>query len=170
MNTYMKENILIVYYSYSGKTRRIAEEIQKQTGGRLSQIYPRQPYPADFECLLKQVREENRSGKLPALLPITESAGRYDIVFAGSPNWCGTIAPPLAAWLDKSDMTGKVILPFFSHCGGEDKGMEQAVRGRCPGADMKNSLYVLENSGERLPHIVQEWLEQNFPPERKEDK
>ena len=27
--------------------------------------------------------------------------------------------------------------------------MEQAVRGRCPGADMKNSLYVLENSGER---------------------
>ena len=92
----MKENILIVYYSYSGKTRRIAEEIQRQTGGRLSPIYPRQPYPADFECLLKQVREENRSGKLPALLPITESAGGYDIVFGGSPNWCGTIAPPLA--------------------------------------------------------------------------
>ena len=73
----MRENILIVYYSYSGKTRRIAEEIQKQTGGRLSRIYPGQPYPADFEYLLKQVREENRSGKL--------SVGGYDIVFAGSP-------------------------------------------------------------------------------------
>ena len=170
MSTYMKENILIVYYSYSGKTRRIAEEIQKQTGGRLSQIYPRQPYPADFDCLLKQVREENRSEKLPALLPITENAGGYDIVFAGSPNWCGTIAPPLAAWLGRNDMTGKMILPFFSHCGGEDKGMEQAVRDRCPGTDIKNSLYVLENSGERLPHIVQVWLEQNFSPERKEDK
>lgn len=163
----MKENILIVYYSYSGKTRRIAEEIQKQTGGSLSRIYLRQPYPADFGRLLEQVREENRSGKLPALFPVTECAGGYDIVFAGSPNWCGTIAPPLAAWLDKNDMTGKVIFPFFSHCGGEDKGMEQAVRDRCPGTDMKNSLYVLENSGERLPHIVQEWLEQNFPSERK---
>ena len=51
----MRENILIVYYSYSGKTR------------------------------MKQVREENRSGKLPALLPVTESVGGYDIVFAGSP-------------------------------------------------------------------------------------
>ena len=81
----MRENILIVYYSYSGKTRRIAEEIQKQTGGRLSRIYPGQPYPADFEYLLKQVREKNRSGKLPALLPVTESVGGYDIVFAGSP-------------------------------------------------------------------------------------
>ena len=166
----MKENILIVYYSYSGKTHRIAEEIQKQTGGSLSQIYPRQPYPADFDCLLKQVREENRSGKLPALLPITENAGGYDIVFVGSPNWCGTIAPPLAAWLEKNDMTGKIILPFFSHCGGEDKGMGQAVRDRCPGAYMKNSLYVLENSSENLSHMVQEWLKQIFSPERKEDK
>ena len=167
MDTYMKENILIVSYTYSGKTRRIAEEIQKQTGGSLSQIYPRQPYPADFECLLKQVREENRAGKLPALLSITESAGGYDIVFAGSPNWSGTIAPPLAAWLDENDMTGKAILPFFSHCGGEDKGMEQAVRGRCPGTDMKNSLYVLENSRENLKDMVQEWLEQNLPENRK---
>lgn len=59
----MKGNILIACYSYSGKTRKIAEVIQEQTGGRLSQIYPRQPYPADFERLLNQVREESRSGK-----------------------------------------------------------------------------------------------------------
>lgn len=166
----MKEHILIVYYSYSGKTRRIAEEIRRQTGGRISQIYPRQPYPADFECLLKQVREENRAGKLPALLPVTENAGRYDMVFAGSPNWCGTIAPPLAAWLDQNDMTGKVVFPFFSHCGGEDKGMEQAVRNRCPETDTKNSLYVLENGSESLPYMVREWLKQNIPEERKEDR
>ncbi len=56
----MEENILIVCYSYSGKTRRIAEMIQEQTGGRLSRIYPRQPYPSDFETLLLQVKEEIR--------------------------------------------------------------------------------------------------------------
>ena len=39
----MKENILIICYSYSGKTRGIAEMIEKQTGGIRSQIYPRQP-------------------------------------------------------------------------------------------------------------------------------
>ena len=166
----MKENILIVYYSYSGKTRRIAEEIRKQADGRFSRIYPRQPYPADFECLLKQVREENRSGKLPALIPVTESAAGYDIVFVGSPDWCGTIAHPLSAWLGKNDMTGKIILPFFSHCGGEDKGMERAVRDRCPETDIKNSLYVLENGSENLSYMVQEWLKQNFPSERRKDK
>lgn len=53
----MEENTLIVCYSYSGKTRRIAEMIQKQTGGSLSRIYPSQPYPSDFEKLLIQVEE-----------------------------------------------------------------------------------------------------------------
>lgn len=50
------------------KTRRIAEMLQKQTGGRLSRIYPRQPYPADFERLLTQVKEEVRSGDLQKII------------------------------------------------------------------------------------------------------
>ena len=108
----MKENILIICYSYSGKTRGIAEMIEKQTGGIRSQIYPRQPYPADFEQLLSQVRWEIRTGNYPSLLPVTERADKYDIVFAGSPNWCGTIAPPLTAWLKENNMAG-VLVPAF---------------------------------------------------------
>ena len=104
----MKENILIICYSYSGKTRGIAEMIEKQTGGIRSQIYPRQPYPADFEQLLSQVRWEIRTGNYPSLLPVTERADKYDIVFAGSPNWCGTIAPPLTAWLKENNMAGSL--------------------------------------------------------------
>ena len=165
----MKGNILIACYSYSGKTRKIAEVIQKQTGGRLSRIYPRQPYPADFERLLSQVREESRSGKFPTLFPVTERAEKYDVVFAGSPNWCGTIAPPLAAWLKGNDMTGKILLPFFSHCGGENRGMEQAVRKLCPTAKLGSGLYVLENGRENLQNIVREWLEESFIKRMKND-
>ena len=159
----MKENILVICYSYSGKTRGIAEMIEKQTGGIRSQIYPRQPYPADFEQLLNQVRSEIRTGNYPPLLPVTERADKYDVVFAGSPNWCGTIAPPLTAWLKENNMAGKMLLPFFSHCGGEDKGMEQAVRNLCPEAKIGSSLYVLENRRENLQEMVQAWLKQNFP-------
>lgn len=159
----MEENILIVFYSYSGKTRRIAEMIQKQTGGRLSRIYPRQPYPADFDRLLTQVQEEVRSGRKPLLFSSEGNTDKYDVIFIGSPNWCGTIAPPLAAWIDENDLTGKKILPFFSHCGGEDKGMEQIVRNLCSGADVGKSLYVLENGSQDLHDTIKVWLKQNFP-------
>ena len=124
---------------------------------------PEKPYPADFERLLSHVRKESRSGRFPALLPVTERADKYDVVFTGSPNWCGTIAPPLAAWLQENDMTGKILLPFFSHCGGEDKGMEQAVREFCPAGEMRRSLYVPENGRENMQDIVHAWLEENFP-------
>lgn len=159
----MKENILIVCYSYSGKTRRIAEMIQKQTSGSLGRIYPRQPYPADFERLLIQVRDEIKTGEKIPLLPVEANADKYDVIFVGSPNWCGTIAPPIASWLNENNLTGKTIFPFFSHCGGEDKGMEQAVRDLCPGAKIEKSLYVLENGNEDLYGIIQEWLEKNVP-------
>ena len=139
--------------------------IQRQTGGRLSRIYPRQPYPADFDLLLTQVQEEIRTGKKPSLLPVDEKADEYDVVFAGSPNWCGTIAPPLAAWLSENDLTGKILLPFFSHCGGEDKGMEQAVRDLCPATKMGSSLYVLENGSEDLQDMIEKWLKQNLEHE-----
>ena len=157
----MEIKILIVCYSYSGKTRRIAEMIQKQTGGRLSRIYPRQPYPADFQSLLSQVREEIRTGRKVYLLSVEEKADEYDVVFVGSPNWCGTIAPPMASWLRENDLTGKKVIPFFSHCGGEDKGMEQAVRNLCPSAEMGSGLYVLENGSEDLYDMVRTWLKRN---------
>lgn len=167
MMDYMKENILIVCYSYSGKTRRIAEVIQKLTGGRLCRIYPRQPYPADFESLLSQVRDEIGTGKKIPLLPLSaeEKADEYDVIFAGSPNWCGTIAPPLAAWLGGNDLSGKIILPFFSHCGGADAGMEQAVRDLCPKAAVGSSLYVLENGSGDLADQIQAWIKQNLTEE-----
>ena len=158
----MERKVLIVCYSYSGKTRRIAEVIQKVAGGNLSQIYPRQPYPADFERLLIQVRMETGAGRLPPLLPVTENADRYDVIFAGSPNWCGTISPPLAAWLAQNDLTGKILLPFFSHCGGEDRGMELAVRNLCPEANTGKGLYVLENGSGDLHEMISTWLKQEF--------
>ena len=76
------------------------------------------------------------------------------MIFAGSPDWCGTIAPPLTAWLGGNDLSGKIILPFFSHCGGADSGMEQAVRNFCPGAKVGSSLYVLRA-----------WIKQNLTEE-----
>ena len=46
---------LIVSYSYTGHTQRIAQELQRMTNGDLCDIYPWQPYPMAFSELLRQV-------------------------------------------------------------------------------------------------------------------
>ena len=49
---------LILSYSYSGNTHRIAKGIQELTGGKRWEIYPWQPYPMAFPELLKQVKKK----------------------------------------------------------------------------------------------------------------
>lgn len=108
----MKEP-LILSYSYSGHTHRIAQMICALTGGSWCEIYPRQPYPMAFPELLDQVRREVQTGYHPRLLPGASSPKPYAVVFVGSPNWCGHIAPPLAAWLAKNDLAARLCCRFI---------------------------------------------------------
>lgn len=153
--------ILIVAYSYTGNTYRIARGIQTLTEGDLYDIYPSQPYPMTYEELLEQVKREIRAKYRPGLLPLTVSPRGYDIVCAGSPNWCGTIAPPLYSWLCRNDLSGKVILPFCSHCGGEPGDMQRDIRKLCSRSDVREALQVLNDGGGGLKERIREWLEGN---------
>ena len=119
-------NALIVCYSYSGNTYRVAQAIQQMTQAELCQIFPSQPYPVVFSQLLEQVKREVKTKYRPPLIGNLRSPREFDTVFVGSPNWCGTIAPPLAAWLRGNDLSGKtgaaLCLPLRGRCRGHAKG------------------------------------------------
>lgn len=149
---------LIISYSYAGHTHRVAQAIQSITGADWCEIHPRQPYPASFPELLAQVRREVRTGCRPELLPSGRTPRLYTVVFAGSPNWCGTIAPPLASWLSRNQLAGKIILPFYSHCGGVPCDFQRDIRRLCPGADVREALGVLDDSASDLPALLRQWI------------
>lgn len=149
---------LIVSYSYSGNTYRIAQQLQAMTGGDWCEIHPWQPYPAAFPALLEQVRHEVRVGCRPRLLPGSKNPKPYSVIFVGTPNWCGTIAPPLASWLAGNDLSGKIVLPFCSHCGGVAGNIQNAVAKICPKADVRAALYIMDDGGVYLPETLRQWL------------
>ncbi len=159
----MKET-LIVSYSYSGHTHRIAQALCALTGGDWREIYPWQPYPMAFPELLDQVQKEVQTGYRPRLLPGAGNPKPYAVAFVGSPNWCGSIAPPLASWLAKNDLSGKIILPFYSHCGGVPCDFGREVTRLCPKAEVREPLGVLEEDIPKLPQLLQDWLGQNGLP------
>ena len=150
---------LIVSYSYSGHTHQIARAIQALTGADWCELYPWQPYPVEFPALLRQVRQEIKTGYRPRLLPGALSPQDYPVVFVGSPNWCGTIAPPLAAWLAGKDWSGKVVFPFYSHCGGAAGDLRADIAALCPGAEVREALGILHDGQINLLQEIQSWLE-----------
>ena len=152
---------LIVSYSYSGNTHRIAQEIQKATGGDWCEIYPWQPYPMAFPELLEQVKREVQAHYRPRLLPVSLLPHFYSVIFVGSPNWCGTLAPPLASWLYQNDLSGKIILPFYSHCGGVSGDLRGDISKLSPKADVREALSVIDDGGEELSGTLCKWFAKN---------
>ena len=158
IETIEKNRPLIVSYSYSGNTHQIAQGLQTITNGDWFEIHPWQPYPMAFPELLEQVKREVQSSYHPRLLPLRCSVRPYQVIFVGSPNWCGTIAPPLASWLYKNNLSGKIILPFYSHCGGVSGNFRGDIAKLCPKADVKDALSIIDGGGDDLMELLRQWL------------
>lgn len=156
-----QERPLIVSYSYSGNTQRIAQRLQALIGGDWLEIHPWQPYPAAFPELLAQARREITTGYRPRLLPLGVAPRPYRVILAGTPNWCASIAPPLAAWLKQNRLAGKTLLPFCSHCGGEAGDIRGQIARLCPGADVREALYITGDGGDGLAALLRRWMERN---------
>jgi hypothetical protein len=56
------------------------------------------PYPEDYDAILKQVAEENETGFLPPL-KTRISIENYAMVFVGFPTWGMQLPPPIISFL-----------------------------------------------------------------------
>lgn len=111
-------SILIAYFSWSGNTQGIAEEIQRQTGADLFEIKLVTPYSTDYNTVLDQAQRDQNAQARPELSTHVEDMSQYNTIILGYPNWWASIPMPIASFLEEYDFTGKTIIPFCSHGGG----------------------------------------------------
>lgn len=140
-------NQLIVYYSHSGNTKKLAELIGQKTGCALFEIKPVDAYPVAYSAVVEQAKREIKAGYRPALQAFPENMQDYDTIFVGSPNWWSTIAPPVATFLKNCDLSGKTLIPFCTHGGGGFAGLERDIKALCPSASMLSGLALYEDGG-----------------------
>ena len=103
---------LVLYFSESGTTKTVAEELQKQLGADIESILPEEPYSGNFQETMQRVQRENQSGTLPKIKALKAKIADYDVIFLGYPIWGGTYASPVASLLKEQDFAGKKIVPF----------------------------------------------------------
>lgn len=152
--------VLIAYYSWSpsGNTRYVAQQIQKATGGTLFEIKPKTPYPSDYDACVDQAKNECRKGFKPELSTKVEDFSKYDVIFVGSPNWWGTMAPPVLSFLNAYDFTGKKVLPFFTHGGGGMQNCETDIRKNLPKAEVLPAKAFSGGSIRNANKQINDWI------------
>ncbi len=126
------ENVLIVYLSRTNNTKVLAEIIHSQVGGELIALELKEPYPENYEQIVKQVARENETGFLPTLKTEIEDIAKYDVIFIGFPTWGMQLPPPIKSFLKQHDFRGKVVVPFNSNGGYGAGSSFQTVREMCP--------------------------------------
>ena len=110
--------ILVVYYSASGTTKRVATAIADVAGADLYEITPVEPYTSDdlnWTNSSSRISREHDDESLRdiALTEITPTDwDSYDTVLIGYPIWWGIAAWPVDNFVKGNDFTGKTVIPF----------------------------------------------------------
>ena len=109
---------LVVYYSASGNTERVAKDIAEAAGADLFEIVPTEVYTSEdlnwTNPDSRVSREHDDESLRDVPLTTTEVADwdSYDTVFIGYPIWWGIAAWPVDTFVKNNDFTGKTVIPF----------------------------------------------------------
>lgn len=110
--------VLVVYFSGSGNTARVAGDIADAAGADLFEITPAQPYTdADLDYTnddSRVVKEHDDESLRNIELTTTEVPDwdSYETVFIGYPIWWQIAAWPVNTFVENNDFTGKTVIPF----------------------------------------------------------
>lgn len=147
---------LVVFYSHSGNTRRLAVVMAKETGSDLLELVPEIAYPQNYNTVVAQAKRELQNGYRPALKTTIPDLSAYDMLFVGTPNWWSSPAPPVLTFLEQADLKDVQIAPFCTHGGGGSghirRDMEKSSRGKAPLPEL--SVY----GGSVRAADIQKWL------------
>ena len=114
--TTSNKNILVAYFSATGTTKKVAENLAKATGGDLYEIKPVKTYTsADLNWHDGNSRssvEMNDPKSRPEIVTGDLSFENYDTIYLGFPIWWGTAPKVVHTFLEKYDFSGKKIIIF----------------------------------------------------------
>lgn len=111
-------DILIVYFSATGNTDRIAGYIAEATNGAIFELTPAQPYTnadlnySDHNSRVYREYENENLRDVGLVSSTAENWESYQTVFIGYPIWWGIAAWPVNNFIKNNDFTGKTVIPF----------------------------------------------------------
>lgn len=132
--------ILVAYFSASGITARVAENLAGAIGADIFEIKPTVAYTrADLNWNDKNSRssvEMNDENSRPPIADKISDISAYDKIFLGFPIWWYTAPHIINTFLESYDFSGKEIILFATSGGSTLKGIANKLKKSCHGAEI----------------------------------
>jgi flavodoxin len=135
------KKVLVAYFSASGVTKCVAQQLAEVTGGTLHEIKPAQPYTdADLDWRDKQSRssvEMQDKSSRPAITDKLKNMQDYDIIYVGFPIWWYTCPTIINTFMEAYDFKGKTVIPFATSGGSSIKKACEDLKAAYPDVKWK---------------------------------
>ena len=157
------EKALVVFYSRTGFTKRVAEALAKELGADVESL-------ADTRSragLLGYLRSgfEGTLRRLTELKPLSKNPAAYGLIVVGTPVWNGSVSSPIRTFLAQNKAVLDRVAFFCTYGGsGNERTFRQMaeVCGKAPVATM--AVRDREVGDVMLPPHIRGFLEQLHPP------
>lgn len=110
---------LVVYYSATGRTERVAKVIAKERQADIMKLVPNPDYTEadlDYNDKSSRVSREHDDASLRDKIQLQKAVpdnwASYDAIFLGYPIWWAIAAWPVDAFVKANDFTGKNVVTF----------------------------------------------------------
>lgn len=150
---------LVVYFSASGVTKKLAGLLANIVGADLHEIIPEVSYSKeDLDWTDNNSRssvEMRDKSFRPKIKNKVSNMEQYDVIYLGFPIWWYVAPTIINTFLESYDLNGKVIVPFATS-GGSDMGNTNAeLEPSCSGANLKEGKRFRSNVSESE---IKSWL------------
>jgi flavodoxin len=113
-------NVLVLYFSATGTTKRVAEKISAVTGGDLLEIVPAQPYTTEDlnynDSSTRATVEQNTPDARPEIANDIDLEG-YETLYLGYPIWWGQAPRIMSTFAETHEFDGITVIPFCTSGG-----------------------------------------------------
>ena len=149
---------LVLYYSQTGVTKQVADEIQRQLGADIDSIVPVESYGYDYDATIERWRKEKEDSVKVAIKPLNRNVNEYDTIFLGFPIWGGTYASPVETWLADNKLDGKTIITFATFGSGGIEPATLSVAAEEPASNVIEGYGVRSARITKTPDEINHWL------------
>lgn len=109
---------LVVYYSATGSTERVAGYIASAVGGDTFRLVPKDEYSSadlnwtDRNSRVVKEHDDESLRNIELVQTAVDNWDEYDTVFIGYPIWWQIAAWPVDGFVKANDFNGKTVIPF----------------------------------------------------------
>lgn len=136
------DKILVIYFSETGNTQKLAKLISDKVGGDFVRIETEKVYPEDYDELVDDAKKEKDNNDRPKLKELNINLENYDTIFVGYPIWWYQMPMAMYTFFDNYDFANKTIIPFNTHEGSESSGTYEDIQKLEPKAKVLDGLPI----------------------------